>query len=331
MPSEILEVDANALGDVTKRAREILEPLVVRGIAAETPVVEAASKGDESLLSYLLSRAHPCGVTALHAPEDTMGKFGYSKDLTGFNFSKLQTTFPEFVERLLQGLLPPGSVAVQGVQASRAVPVFDKENALEFLPQGGEYRLWLGTRAVVAIHCDPAPNVAYVAAGTRRFTLFAPEELGNLYMGPFDPTPSGTQISLADPLNPDPVRFPRFPGALERSQTAELTPGDAIFIPTGWFHHVEATAPLNLLVNYWWRNAEVGPSPWDALMHGFMALRNLSPADRRIWRAMFDHYVFEADGDPGHHIPSQARGILARPTPQMIEGMRQAIARALAR
>jgi quercetin dioxygenase-like cupin family protein len=33
---------------------------------------------------------------------------------------------------------------------------------------------------------------------------------------------------------------------------AELSPGDAIFIPMGWFHHVEALERFNVLVNYWW-------------------------------------------------------------------------------
>ncbi|MBY4636525.1 cupin-like domain-containing protein [Sphingopyxis sp. XHP0097] len=329
MARDIREVDPDALGELTKQASEALEPVVVRGLASNTPVVSSAIQGDRDLLSYLSGLAHPREVMVLHANEDVEGKFGYSADLSSFNFRRIQTSFPAFLDALRDGTFPPGAVAVQGLQANHVVPGFVEDNAIHFLPAGGEYRLWLGTGAVVATHSDPAPNVAYVAAGTRRFTLFAPEEVGNLYMGPFDPVPNGTQISLADPMDPDPARFPRFPGALERSQTSELHPGDAIFIPTGWYHHVEATSPLNLLVNYWWRDKREAPSPWDALMHGFMALRGLSPAEKRVWRAMFDHYIFETNGDPGSHMPPRVRGILAEAKPQMIEEMRRTLVRSL--
>ncbi len=330
MPNTISAVDKNALGRIAARAADVLDPVVVRGLAADLPVVEAARKGDQELLRYLAGHAREVEVTALHAPAEAQGKFGYNDDLTGFNFSRLTTGFHSFVRNLLADDEHDGAVAIQGIRAREAAPQFAAENAIACAPAGGEYRLWLGTRAEVAIHCDPAPNIAYVAAGKRRFTLFAPEEIGNLYLGPFDPVPNGTQISLADPLAPDDVRFPRFRAALGRARVAELEPGDGIFIPTGWYHHVEALSPVNLLVNYWWQGANEGPSPWDALMHGFMALRGLSAADKRVWSAMFAHYIFEDNGDPAAHIPPQSRGILSRPTPQMIAAMRKSILQSLA-
>jgi hypothetical protein len=33
----------------------------------------------------------------------------------------------------------------------------------------------------------------------------------------------------------------------------ELEPGDALHIPSMWYHHVEGLEPFNMLVNYWWR------------------------------------------------------------------------------
>lgn len=329
MPSEIPEVDADCLSDMVLRATDKLEPVIVRGVASDLPVVNASNAGDRALLDYLLTFARPAEVTIVHAGEEVQGKFGYTPDLSAFNFKRIKAAFPDFLHALQGSKFPPGAVAIQGVQTDVAAPGFSEANALPFLPDGGEYRMWLGTRAEVAIHCDPAPNVAFVAAGKRRFTLFAPEEIGNLYLGPFDPVPSGTQISLADPMAPDLARFPRFAGALERSRSAELRAGDAIFIPTGWYHHVQARAPLNLLINYWWRSRHEGPSPWDALMHGFMTLRGLPPAERRVWRAMFNHYIFEDDGYPGEHIPAGRRGILEHPTPQMLGAMREAVLRSL--
>jgi oxalate decarboxylase/phosphoglucose isomerase-like protein (cupin superfamily) len=51
---------------------------------------------------------------------------------------------------------------------------------------------------------------------------------------------------------PDLERYPRFARALDVAQEAELSAGDAIFIPRDWFHHVEAIERFNMLVNYWW-------------------------------------------------------------------------------
>ena len=36
---------------------------------------------------------------------------------------------------------------------------------------------------------------------------------------------------------------------------ADLEPGDAIYIPALWWHAVQATGELNVLVNYWWNEA----------------------------------------------------------------------------
>ncbi|MDZ4307840.1 cupin-like domain-containing protein [Allopontixanthobacter sp.] len=329
MPTPVKEVDPGELGSLAARADERLEPAVTRGLAVEFPVVRAAVQGDQALLQYLSELVLPVEVQALHAPAVARGKFGYSDDLKSFNFSKRIIGFGDFVSELLEPPLPEEAIAVQGIRVREAAPRFTEENALICAPAGGEYRLWLGTRAEVAIHCDPVPNIAYVAGGNRRFTLFPPEEIGNLYLGPFDPVPNGTQISLADPLEPDHSRYPRFGGALARSLFADLEPGDAIFIPTGWYHHVQALSPINLLVNYWWQSDGARPSPWDALMHGFMALRGLSPADKRVWRAMFAHYIFEESGDSGSHIPPHSRGILSRPTPETVAAMRKSIVRSL--
>ena len=64
----------------------------------------------------------------------------------------------------------------------------------------------------------------------------------------------------------------RPPGALEfgdeaqrHAQVAELAPGDAIYIPPMWWHHVRADGALNILVNYWFGQPE-DRFPFAALM-----------------------------------------------------------------
>jgi hypothetical protein len=156
-----------------------------------------------------------------------------------------------------------------------------------------------------------------VVAGRRRFTLFPPDQLSNLYAGPFDFTLSGPPVSMVDLRNPDLDRYPRFAQALEQAQVAELGPGDALYIPYFWWHHVESLESFNVLVNYWWNPARtLGGSPFDVLLHGILTLRDLPPAQREAWRIVFDHYVFQRSGDPMAHLPPEHRGMLGPMTPE---------------
>ena len=126
-------------------------------------------------------------------------------------------------------------------------------------PRSADPRLWIGNAAKVATHNDPVDNIAIVAAGRRRFTLFPPYAEADLYMGPVKPTPAGTPVSMVHVTAPDFDRYPRFARALARAEEAELSPGDGIYIPRDWFHHVEALETFNVLVNYWWGPERTGP------------------------------------------------------------------------
>ena len=131
---------------------------------------------------------------------------------------------------------------------------------------------------------------------------------------------------------PDLAAHPRFALAMAHALTVELEPGDAIFIPSMWWHHVEGLADFNILVNYWWRRtpAWLG-QPQEALNHAILAIRDLPPEDKAIWRDLFDHYVFENDGGVTDHIPESARSILAPLTPETAGRLRAFLLRTLSR
>ena len=168
-----------------------------------------------------------------------------------------------------------------------------------------------------------------MVAGRRRFTLFPPNQVANLYIGPLDLTPAGQAISLVDFLEPDLERFPRFAAAMEHALTAELEPGDALFIPSMWWHHIQALEDFNVLVNYWWRQSPAYmDTPMNALMHALMSVRDLPPAQREAWAGLFRHYVFEANEDTSAHIPAHARRLLA---PMEADGVRTIRAQLLKR
>jgi Cupin-like domain len=121
-------------------------------------------------------------------------------------------------------------------------------------------------------------------------------------------------MSLVRLSAPDFARFPKFREALGAAQSAELGPGDAIFIPHLWWHHVESLEAFNLLVNYWWHAAggAVGGagSGFDSLLLAMLNLRSLPAPARAAWRALFEYYVFGEQGGVTAHIPQRRRGIL---------------------
>ena len=206
----------------------------------------------------------------------------------------------------------PPAIYVGSTTVDTCLPGFREQNDLDL----GGFRplvsLWLGNRSRVAAHFDIPDNMACCAVGRRRFTLFPPEELENLYIGPLDFNPAGQAISLVDFNAPDFERFPRFRKALDNAQAADLEPGDALFLPSMWWHHVEALDSLNVLINYWWsRKPAFRDDPKNVLNHALLSLRDLPPEQRRAWMNLFRHYVFEFEEDSVAHIPERRRGILS--------------------
>ena len=231
----------------------LAQPAVLRGAAGNWPLVKA---GDD-WMEFLGSRANDEPVDILRADPSQQGRFHYAADGQSLNFIRGRASLPTFLAALREqaSQAQPFAMVVQGLLAERNVPGFAASHPMPLIPRGTEARMWIGNAAKVATHNDPTDNIAVVAAGRRRFTLFPPDAEPNLYMGPSHPTPAGTPVSMVHLTAPDLNRFPRFAEALERAQEAELGPGDAIFIPRDWYHHVEALEPFNMLVNYWWSDS----------------------------------------------------------------------------
>lgn len=256
-PAQIREVAAERAAIAGHFRDEMVpsaRPAVLRKLAGDWPLVRAALQGMQACAELLAQHATDLPVEILRAAPGEQGRFHYSADGASLNFVRGRASLPVFLAALLEEarLSPPHALAVQGVQAERHVPGFSLAHPMELVPSGAEPRLWIGNAAKVATHRDPTDNLAVVAAGRRRFTLFPPSAGPFLYMGPDHPTPAGTPVSMVHVTRPDLERYPLFAKALDLAETAELAPGDAIFIPRDWFHHVEALDPFNILVNYWW-------------------------------------------------------------------------------
>jgi hypothetical protein len=230
------------------------QPLVLRGIVREWPLVIAALKDAREAMSLLEASANRQETKILRTEPAQEGRFHYGEDAGSFNFIRGEGNVADILASLRDQELSyrPFAMAAQAMIAERYFPGFTLAHPMPYVPAAAEPRIWIGNAAKVATHNDPTENVAVVAAGRRRFTLFPPSAEADLYLGPHHPTPAGPRISMVHVTAPDFDRYPRYAFALERAQEAELSPGDAIFIPRGWYHHVEAMERFNVLVNYWW-------------------------------------------------------------------------------
>ena len=295
------------------------EPAVLRGLVAHWPAVAKARESTQALADYLQRHATATPIETFVADADTRGRFFYREDLQGLNFAKQALPLQAILAFLLRelGNVHPPALYAGGVSVPTHLPGLLAEHRLDLIDPAIERQtsVWIGNRTRVAAHWDQPQNVACVIGGRRRFTLFPIQQARNLYFGPLDRTPAGQPISLVDFLEPDYARHPKFREALEHGSCAELGPGDALYIPSLWVHHAESLDPFGLMMNFWWRSAAPYMlSPFLTMLHGLLTVRDLPPAERDGWRALFDLYVFETDGDPMAHIPMPARGLFAAMT-----------------
>lgn len=304
------------------------QPVLLRGLVRHWPMVQAAMQSDQTLCDYLRGFGHNSKVGLWHGEPAIEGRFFYNADFTGFNFQRVVGNFATLLDELLaQSDNPaPPALYLGSTELDGSFPGLRQHNDLALGVREPLVSLWLGNKARVAAHFDLPDNIACVVAGRRRFTLFPPEQVSNLYVGPLDLTPAGQPISLVDIAKPDLARFPRFSQALAMSQTVELHPGDAIFIPSQWWHAVESLEPISALVNFWWRQSPAFmDSPMNTLMLSLLSLRDLPTAQRDAWKALFDHYVFDASAQTSEHIPTHAQGVLAPMTEDMARHMRSVL------
>jgi hypothetical protein len=304
------QVASSGLDARLKTARE---PFVIRGLVADWPLVKAGLESSASARAYLLELRRDRAFT-VNIGQPGAGERLFYDESMAMNFrtgrGSLDDIFAGIDANERRRDAP--AIYLSSVDVNDYFDGLHDANHVDLGEREPIESIWIGTRTRIAAHNDFPDNLACCAVGRRRFTLFPPDQFANLYVGPIDNTPAGRPVSMVDLHDPDFARFPHFREALKVARIAELEPGDAIFIPSMWWHHVEALEPFNVLVNYWWRDTPrfLG-QPQDALNHAILAIRDLPDDEKQLWRALFDFYVF---GDPraaAEHIPEGARGILA--------------------
>lgn len=293
------------------------EPLILKGLASSWPIVKAGLNSQADAEKYLLQFYKGQEVTAFLGKPENNGRIFYDETLSGFNYDSVSTKLDFALKQLALHANNPNapSIYIGSTSVDTYLPGFRAENDLNLQQHNPLISIWLSNKCRIAAHWDSPLNIACSVVGHRRFTLFPFEQMENLYIGPLDKTPAGQAISLVDFYNPDFEKFPKFKEAIEYAQVADLEPGDAIFIPSMWWHHVESLDSLNVLVNYWFDGPPIFYGKGvNALFHSVLSIRDLPPEQRKAWKQMFDYYVFDYQKENFQHIPEQAQGAIGELT-----------------
>lgn len=307
------------------------EPFVIRGLARDWPLVQIGLKSGADARAYILKHARNRPFVVSLGPPGHDGRMFYDAQMQ-MNFrtarGELADIFKGFDDN--EGRAHSPAIYLTSIDLHDFFDGLHEANHIDLGERTPLASIWIGTTTRIAAHNDFPQNLACCAVGRRRFTIFPPDQFRNLYLGPIDNTPAGRAVSMVDFHRPDFDAFPRFAEALQHAQVANLEPGDAIFVPSMWWHHVEGLDSFNVLVNYWWRDTPrwLG-QPQSALNHAILSIRDLPATDKAIWHEFFDYYVFGNRAEVTEHIPEGGRGILDPLTPKSAERLRSFLLQSL--
>lgn len=120
------------------------------------------------------------------------------------------------------------------------------------------------------LHHDLLNNVLTQIAGRKRVTFVPPARSAEVY--PSDKFDCFARLSLVDAFNPDFQRFPRYRQALAAERQVVLEPGDAVYIPSGWWHTARSLAPSISLAGFFARPIDYITAVWPEELR--LALHN---------------------------------------------------------
>jgi hypothetical protein len=306
------------------------QPIILRGLVSDWGLVKAGNVSPETAMDVLQSHnsGNPVGVYV--APPESKARFFYNDDCSGFNYASQHRELSDIFSQIRDNQNNPNHpyLYMNSLTLDNCFPGLREHNDLAFdhplfTHNKPLSKVWVGTESIAAAHYDVPSNLACCVLGKRRFTLFPPEQIHNLYPGPLEPTPGGQVITMVDLKNPDFERFPRVRQALDAAVVVDLEPGDAVYYPSMWWHQVEALSPFNIMINFWWLTAPAYMgNPMDIVMHAMLGLRDRPEAEKQAWREVFEYYVFGSPETPREHLPPSAQGALADLDDNMVRRLR---------
>jgi hypothetical protein len=162
-------------------------------------------------------------------------------------------------------------------------PALESELNLKELRLGRIFsaNLWVGCKTRSGLHFDNADNLFGQIYGQKRALLVSPNYSKFLY--PFSDNPSKSQVDLECP---DLERHPKC--VRVQVWSCELGPGDALYIPRGWWHYI-STEDISISINCWHGDTLSGVERVQMFLAGGL---------RVVWRASYDFFWHGVFGRP---------------------------------
>lgn len=126
-------------------------------------------------------------------------------------------------------------------------------NILEVTNTGKSVNLWIGgKRSTAQAHFDAFHNAFVQILGTKTFLLYPPDQWLYMYLySRHHPSYRQSQLNFQeDDWNHLHKKYP-LSSKLGKPYLVKLNPGDMLYLPPYWFHHVEASETLSISVNVW--------------------------------------------------------------------------------
>lgn len=300
------------------------KPILLKGLVRDWPLVKLSSEhndidAQEAVIESLLKHDSHQPFVVYKGKHSIDAKFSYNETCTGFNFDSVRSNFKQVIERICSQLSQDEHdyLYVNSLRLDQGFPSLSSSHSLnfdhsEFTNNQPVAKIWLGTESVAAGHFDIPRNIACCVFGKRRFTLFEPKHVDNLYPGPLSPTPGGQVVTMADLNKPNLNAYPKLDRALKDAYVVDMEPGDALYYPSMWWHQVQAMDRFNVMINFWWMTAPAYMgNPMDVLSHAMLSLRDRPSDEKKAWKALFDYYVFGDTENVTQHLPPACHGALA--------------------
>ena len=172
-PRSIEGRDLKAPSSFLREVVEACQPVVLRGLVNDWPIVAAGRLSAAAVRDHLLPLDAGGDIEAFFGAPAIAGKYFYSDDMKGFNFERRRMKFRDALETIVSYLDQQGSpsVYVGSVPTNDFLPRFAALNSMPLLSAAIGPRIWVGHASNVSAHYDTMDNLACVVAGARRFTL----------------------------------------------------------------------------------------------------------------------------------------------------------------